>query len=125
MFNYQVSELQENVVVGDAGVTGTLHKLTDGDLVDAWGEGNFLALKFTDIDPDADSIMVGLRPTYPGGGDTPVDDDSGLQDIKNDPDKNGAWKITDKATQKFKVVTTKGELVNTQIYDLSGLTIES
>ena len=39
--------MQENIVITDDAITGTLKKLSAGDLVDYWGEGNFIALKFT------------------------------------------------------------------------------
>lgn len=51
---------------------------------------------------------------------------TGLVEIIDDPDKNGIAKITDKDTQKFKVIQSddKGHR-NIQTYDLSGLTVES
>lgn len=77
------------------------------------------------MDSDATSVKVGLRPTYPRDGSGPIDDDSGLVEIINDPDLNGVFKITDKATQKFKVVTTDGTHTKTDIYNLSGLVCET
>lgn len=115
IFGTPVSDIQSNVAVKNNAITGTLHYLDSGDLVDTWGEGNFLALKFTDIAEDATSVKVGLEPS----------EGSGLVEIIDDPDKNGAFKITDKNTQKFKIVTTiAGETVE-QTFDLSGLTVES
>lgn len=74
---------------------------------------------------DYTSVKVGLRPTYGGpGGTTPIDDDSGLVEILSDPDKNGVFKITDKATQKFIVLATNGAETKRDTYDLSGLTVE-
>lgn len=124
MFGTPVSDLQDNVKVDGAKISGTLKYLADGELVDAWGAGNFLALKFDDFDTKATSIKVGLRPTYPGGGSAPVDDDSGLVEIINDPDRDGAWKITDKDTQKFKVVISDGTNELIQTYDLRELVVE-
>lgn len=116
MFGYHVSDLQdEDVTVNGSKITGTLKYVADGELADYWGAGNFLALKFDDIDADATSVMVGLDPS----------EGSGLVEIINDPDKNGAFKITNKNTQKFKVVQTVGDRTLTQTFDLSGLTLET
>ena len=114
MFGTPVSEMQNNVEVDDTEITGTLKKLTEGSLVDRWGEGYFLALKFSSIDPRATSIKVGLDPS----------ESSGLVEIIDDPDKNGAFKITDKDAQVFKVVTSNGNYVTTKTYSLAGLTME-
>ena len=104
--------MQEDVVVNGNAITGTLKYLNTGALVDRWGEGNFIALKFEDIDPKATSIKVGLDPSY---GD-------GLVEILGDPDMNGAWRITNAQEQVFKVVATDGTKTITNTYDLSGLT---
>lgn len=117
MFNdgITVADMQSDVVVSNGAISGTLKYLDSGALVDRWGEGNFLALKFTNIDPSATSVMVGLEPTY----------GNGLVEIINDPDKDGGWKITDPATQVFKVVQSDGTRTNTQTFSLTGLTLES
>lgn len=106
--------MQEDVEVEDGAITGTLHYLSDGQLVTDWGAGNFLALKFTDIDEDATSVKVGLDPSA----------GSGLVEIIDDPDKNGVFKITDKDTQKFVVEQSDGLFKLRQTFDLSGLTVE-
>ena len=106
--------MQSDVVVSDNAITGTLKKLETGDLVDAWGEGHFLALKFSDIPDTATSVKVGLDPSY----------GNGLVEIITDPDSNGAWKITDPDEQVFKVVTTDGTNTVEKTYDLSGLVLE-
>lgn len=72
-------------------------------------------MKFSDIPATATSVKVGLDPSQ----------SSGLVEIINDPDKNGVFKITNKDTQVFKVVTTDGTQTNTQTFDLSGLTLET
>ena len=127
LFGTKVEDMQEDVEVGDDAITGTLKYVGTGPLADYWGAGNFLALNFAATDfTKYTSVKVGLRPTYGGpGGTTPIDDDSGLQEIIEDPDKNGVFKITDKATQKFKIVSTDAETgeINTQIFDLSGLDV--
>ena len=108
--------MQSNVVVSSTGITGTLKRLTSGELVDAWGEGNFVALNFADNDySNFSSVKVGLDPSQ----------GSGLVEIINDPDKNGAFKVSNKDTQKFKVViTTKDGETATQEYSLVGLVVE-
>lgn len=122
MFNTAVSDIQTGVAISGKNITGNLKFLDSGDIADYWGDGHFLALQLSNIDTSATSVKVGLRPTYPNGGTTPVDDDSGLVEIINDPDKNGVFKITNKNTQKFKVVSTDGSTMRTDIYNLSGLT---
>ena len=115
LFNTAVSDIQTGVTVGDNAITGTLHFLSGGDIAGYWGDGNFLALQFDNFDPSATSVMVGLDPSQ----------GSGLVDILPDPDHNGVFKITDKDTQKFKVVTSDGTYTSTKTYDLSGLTVEN
>ena len=106
--------MQSDVIVSNDAITGTLKKLETGDLVDAWGEGYFLALKFSDIPDTATSVKVGLDPSY----------GNGLVEIINDPDRNGAWRITSPSDQVFKVVTTDGTNTVEKTYDLSGLVLE-
>lgn len=111
-----LTDIQSGVAVANNAITGTLKYLDTGALVTDWGEGNFIALKFTDLDPDAVSVRVGLEPSQ----------GSGLVEIINDPDKDGVFKVTNKNTQKFKVVqeTAEGE-TRVQRFDLSGLTCET
>lgn len=111
LFNTTVSDMQTGVIVKDGYVSGNLKYLTEGELVKKFGEGNFIGLKFDNLDPAATSVKVGLEPSS----------GSGLVEIKDDPDKNGAFKITDKAAQKFVIVSTDGENTTKQAYDLSGL----
>lgn len=103
--------MQSGVTVSGNKITGTLTKLTSGQLVTDWGEGYFLALKFSNIDADATSVKVGLLPSQ----------SSGLVEL--DEDKNGVFKITDKDVQKFKVVQSNANGKTTQLFDLSGLTL--
>ena len=114
MFGTLVSDIQTGVSIANGAITGTLKYLDSGDLVTTWGAGNFLALKFSADDwDDYTSVKVGLDPSQ----------SSGLVEILNDPDKNGAFKVTS-TTQKFKVVATNGTETKTTIYDLSGLTLQ-
>lgn len=89
--------------------------LSEGDLVTTWGAGNFLALKFGNVPEGATSVKVGLDPSQ----------SSGLVELLGDPDMDGVFKITDKDTQVFKVVTTVDGEETTQTFDLSGLTVLS
>lgn len=95
-------------------ITGTSKYLSDGQLVTDWGAGNFLALKFTDIDSDATSVKVGLEPSA----------GSGLVEIIDDPDKDGVFKLSDTMDQKFVVVQSDGLFKRKQTFDLSELTRE-
>ena len=108
----KVSAMQTSVAVANGAITGTLHKLTSGSLVDVWGEGYFIALKFTKNNEAATSIKVGLRPSV----------SSGLVEL--DEDMDGVFKITDKDAQVFVVQCSNGEVSYTLTFDLSGLTLD-
>lgn len=112
----KVSAMQTGVVVADGAITGTLKYLSEGQLVTDWGAGNFLALKFIDNN-DADEIKVGLVPSASGMPLQPLDSDM-----------NGVFKVTGEiggVQQMFKVVTTVDGVEKTQIFDLSGLTLNA
>lgn len=114
IYETDVSDIQDDdVSVSGNKITGTLKYLADGPIAGYWGAGNFLALKFSDLDPRATSIKVGLNPSQ----------GSGLQEIIGDPDLNGVFKVTDKDSQVFRVVITDGHTTQTTDYDLSGLTV--
>lgn len=113
IYETPVSDIQSDVVVSGNKITGTLKYLEDGPIAGYWGAGNFLALKFADLDPNATSIKVGLNPSQ----------GSGLVEIIGDPDLNGVFKITDKDVQTFRVVITDGHMTKTTVYDLSDLTV--
>ena len=106
--------MQDNVAVNATTnkITGTLTKLTSGQLVTDWGEGYFLAMKWTDPDQHATKLYVGLNPS----------EGSGLIECIEDTDRNGVFKITDPATQKL-IIKQTGEGYGTkkQEFDLSGL----
>jgi len=116
MFGTDVSDMQANVTVGDSAITGTLKYLDTGSLVDTWGAGNFLALKFSgDAFEDATSIKVGLDPSQ----------GSGLVEIIDDPDRNGAFKISNTGQVFVVEVTDANDVVKRRTYNLSGLTLET
>ena len=107
--------MQSKIKIEGNSITGTLKYLDTGSLVDTYGAGNFIALKFSDIPESATSVKVGLEPS----------EGTGLVELINDPDKNGAFKITNRFTQNFKIVTTDGTKTTTQIFDLARLNVES
>lgn len=113
MFGTLVSDMQENVTLNNGKIRGTLKKLTSGQLVTDWGEGYFLSLKFTNNDATVTSIKVGLDPSA-----------SQMEPQELDADMNGVFKITDKDTQKFLVISSNGTLTRTDTYDLSELELE-
>ena len=107
-----VASMQTSLSVADGKITGTLHKLTSGQLVTDWGEGYFMALKFTKNNAAATSIKVGLNPSV----------SSGLVEL--DPDMDGVFKVTDKDAQKFEVLSSNGSVEFAQLFDLSELVLE-
>lgn len=113
IYGYDVNDLQSDIIVTDDAISGNLAYIDSGDLVTTWGAGNFIALKFLNIDPNASSVKVGMSPSV----------SSGLVEIIDDPDKAGAFKVTS-TSQKFVVQTTTetGE-IKVQTYDLSGLSL--
>lgn len=107
----KVSDMQSDVTVANGAITGTLTKLTSGQLVTDWGEGYFLALKFTKNNAKITSIKVGLNPSA----------GSGLVEL--DSDMDGVFKITDKDTQRFEILVSDGNVSYAMLFDLSGLTL--
>ena len=116
IYGAQVSHLQgSDVRVEGNKIKGTLHYVDDGSQAATWGAGNFLVVKFSNIDPAATSVRVGLAPSA----------GSGLMELLGDPDMNAQLKISDKKKQKLKIITSNGFRTNVQTYDLSGLTCET
>jgi len=113
LFGTLVSDMQTGIRVADGAITGTLKYLDTGDLVTTWGAGNFLALKFSgDAFEDATSIKVGLDPSQ----------GSGLVEIIDDPDRNGAFKVTNNE-QMFIVEVANAGGTKRVAYDLTGLAL--
>lgn len=118
LFDTKVSAMQTGVNVADNAITGTL-KFIQGGLAQSGplaGDGNFMALKFVDNN-NADSIKVGLVPSA-----------SGMDLVELDEDMNGVFKVSgevDGVAQVLKVVTTVNGVSKTQVFDLSGLTLET
>ena len=111
VFGHTVSDLQNDVTVGKNAITGTLYYTDEGSLPTTWGPGYWLVLHFDDWDESATSVKVGMGPSV----------SSGLAEIINDPDKNGAFKVTDKDKQVVVVEVSDGTKTTRQSFDLSGL----
>ena len=109
-----VSSLQEDVVVHDKFIKGTLKYVTGytgySEEVDQQS-GNFLALKF-DVSDGATTTVQLLG----GPNKNPVTLDN---------EANAVFRITDRNTQRIKVVTTLGDDTITKVYSLAGLSIET
>lgn len=109
------SQIQTGVTVTAKNITGTLHKLTSGQLVTDWGEGYFIGLDFSNFSSGLTygDVQVGLSPSQ----------GSGL--VTLDSDHNGVFKIADKNAQKLVVFQKKtGVGQKMDFYDLSGLTLD-
>lgn len=117
MYEVPVSDLQgSDVAVSNGAITGTVKYLSGSNAItNVWGPGNFLALKWADIDPKATSLKVGLEPSA----------GTGLVECIDDTDRNGIFKITNKNIQKFKLVVSDGTHSRVQTLDLSGLTLQN
>lgn len=115
VFGTLVSDIQSELVISGTQITGTLKYLSTGDLVTTWGAGNFMAIQLENIDSRAVSVRVGMEPS----------EGSGLVEIINDPDKNGVFKVTNKDSQKFVIISSDGTHTSKVSYDLSGLTVEA
>ena len=109
----KVSAMQTDVTISNGVVSGTLHKLTSGQLVTDWGEGYFLALKFTKNNAKITSIKVGL---VPSASSMP------LQEL--DADMDGVFKITDKSKQIFEILVSDGNVSYSIYLDLSQLVLD-
>lgn len=112
IWGYKVSELQGSDLTVDNNfmkISGTLEYIVDGALPPTWGDGNFMALKWLSIPADATSCKIGI---------------DNLVEIIDDPERSGTVKVSD-TTKKLRVVTTTPAGVQTQLYDLSGLTLRT
>ena len=78
------------------------------------GDGYFLALKFSNLDPDATSVKVGLNPSQ----------GTGMVEIIDDPDKVAVFKIKSDLSQVLVVEQSNSTAKRVQKFTLSGLTLE-
>lgn len=114
MFGKTVNSLQEDIVIGDSEITGTLKYVSDYtefSSVASEQKGNYLALK-VDTDSEETTVTVELV----GGTKRPV---------TLDEDKNIVLLIKNKDTQSIKVTVDNGEDSATKTYGLSGLILET
>ena len=117
LYGHQVSTFQDGVqVYSDSEITGTL-KFVEGGLAESGplsGDGHFVALQLDSNSWDSyDSIQVGLKPSF----------DTGLVEIKDDPDRNLVAKVVSNE-QVFTVRTTKDGVTEDKDYDLTYLYLE-
>lgn len=114
IFETLVSDIQTGLAVTGKAITGTLKYIDTGAIAEAWGAGNFMALKFTPpTGATHENIKVGMWPSE-GSGMVPLD-----------ADLNGVFKVTDKDAQDFRVETTINGVTIQRTYDLSGLVCEA
>ena len=114
LFGKTVDSLQENVVVGESEITGTLKHVTGYTGISintSEQEGNYLALK---VDADSEDAIVTVE--LVGGTKGPV---------TLDEDMNIVLLIKNKDTQSIKVTVNDGEDSATKTYGLTGLTLET
>ena len=114
LFGKTVNELQENVVVGEDAITGTLKYVsgyTGFSSVVSEQAGNYLALR---IDTDEPEVLTTVE--LVGGTKGPV---------VLDDDMNIVLLIKDKNSQSIKVTMETDEDSLTKTYDLNGLTLET
>lgn len=102
--------MQDDVEVSGSSITGTLIKQTSGAIVDYWGQGYFIGLKFTP-DSDATTTKVGLAPS------------AGSGMVALDSDNLAMFKLTYINSQRLKVVSLRTGEEKTWFFDLSGLTL--
>lgn len=109
LFNKSVTDLQENIVIGDDAITGTLKYVSDytgfsGDA--SLQTGNFIVLH-ADV-PDVDGVTITVKVTNP---------------VVLDEDRIAVLRIADKSSQTITVVASKeGYESVTKVFDLTGLT---
>ena len=109
-----VKSLQENIVIGESEITGTLKHVTGYTGFSSntsEQEGNYLALKIEAEPAEAETVVELV-----GGTKGPV---------ALDDDMNIVLLIKNKDTQSIKVTTTHNEESITKTYGLSGLTLET
>lgn len=112
------ADFQDDVTVTGDEITGAL-TFIEGGLSPSGplaGDGYFLALKFSNFSSGLTyaNVKIGLVPST-----------SGMSPVTLDSDKNAVFKITDKNSQKLKVVQSDAQgHKNIQLFGLSGLTLE-
>ena len=115
VYGVSVSSLQSaDTMLSNGTFYGTLKYISSGEPATTWGAGYFLAIDFTGIDLTENKVEVGLVPSAGAGFVTvPADDHKSY------------FKITNKDAQVLKVTTTKDGQTVSEIYTLSGLTLQA
>lgn len=106
------SDLQENLVINDGTIYGTL-KYIEGGLAESGplaGSGNFIAVTWDALDASVTSFKVGIIPTQ----------GSGLVEAVGDTDRTLVAKVHD-TTQELVFIASDGTTVTTKAYNLGGL----
>ena len=118
IFGVTASTFQSGITIADGAITGTLTK-TDA-FHDPWGEGYFIALKWSDADLTNTDVLVGVDPTA-GTGMLPLDSDknclfnlSYFDEETGKPTQEVVVRAVSKADPQFFVESR---------FDLSGLTL--
>ena len=111
LFGKTVGDLQENVVIGKSGITGTLKYVSDytGFSSDpALQSGNYIVIH-AEV-PDEDDVTITVKVTNP---------------VTLDDDGIAVLRIADKSSQTITVVASKeGYESVTKVYSLNGLECE-
>ena len=115
VYGVSVADLQSaDTMLSGNNFYGTLKYVASGEPATTWGAGYFLAIDFTGIDLSANKVEVGLVPSAGAGFvEVPADDHKSY------------FKITNKDAQVLKVTTTKDGQTVSEIYTLSGLTLQA
>lgn len=117
IFGVTVSTFQSGITIADGAITGTLTKTNA--FANPWGEGYFIALKWSGADLTNTDVYVGLDPTA-GTGLLPLDSDKNALlnlsyfDDDDKPTQEVVVKCVSKADPAFFVE---------ERLDLSGLTL--
>lgn len=113
LFGKVVSDLQENIVVGDGSVTGTLKYISDYSSAYGSGEdsGYYLVLHCTT--PGVTGAVITSEVVNGVHGPVTLDEDGII-----------ISRIANKDTQSIQIVATKDGETDTVTLDLSGLTLE-
>lgn len=113
LFGKSVTDLQENIAVGNSGVTGTLKYVADysSAFLGDQSSGNYIALHYSVPNVEGVTLTVEV-----------VNGTSGP--VTLDPDGICVSRIADKSTQTLKVVASKtGYESVTKTLSLTGLTL--
>lgn len=118
VYGVSVADIQDGVSISDNSFKGTSKYLSGSNAItDVWGEGNFVAVTFSATSWSAyTSVKVSLEPSAGSG---PAELIGHLDDL------DSVFKITDKNSQKLKIVATDGTKTRVQAYSLADLVLEA